>query len=82
MTKIETTDDIRNKSDNSDKEWVIDILKADNLKLAESNQIGTYGRAKLGPVTRILMWAMRIYVVLSFILIVAQIYISLHSNGQ
>lgn len=69
-----------NEPDNAGKQWVVDILKEDNLKLAESNHIGTYGRAQLGRGTKILMWGMRIYVVLSFILIVAQIYISLHSK--
>jgi hypothetical protein len=78
MNKIETTPGSMNKSD---KQWVVDILKEDNLKLAESNHLGTYGRAQLGPATKVLMWAMRIYVVLSFILIIAQIYISLRSNG-
>lgn len=81
MAKIETTNGFTNKLNNSDKEWVVDILKENNLKLAESNHIGAYGRAQLGPATKVLMWAMRIYVVLSFILIVAQIYISLHSNS-
>lgn len=69
-----------NKPDNSDQKWVVDVLKEDNLKLAESNHIGMYGRAQLGTGTKILMWGMRIYVVLSFILIVAQIYISLHAK--
>jgi hypothetical protein len=65
---------------NTDKDWVVDVLKADHLRLSESNRAGTYGRAKLGTATIILMWAMRVYVVLSFILIMAQIYISLHSK--
>lgn len=81
MTKIETNNGSTVKPDNSDKQWVVDVLKADHLRLAESSYVETYGRAKLGTATRILMWAMRIYVVLSFVLIVAQIYISLHSQG-
>jgi hypothetical protein len=61
----------------ADKARVVEILGADNLRLAEARLAEPYGRAQLGTATRILMWAMRIYVVLSLILIVAQIYISL-----
>ncbi len=81
MEKIDKTNGSTVKPGNSDKEWVVDILKADHLRLAESSRAETYGRAHLGTATKILMWAMRVYVVLSFILIVAQIYISLHSKG-
>ena len=61
----------------SDTTWVVEVLDADNLKLAEAKQTTSYGRARLGLATRVLMWAMRVYVLLSLILIVAQIYISL-----
>jgi hypothetical protein len=81
MEKIEITNGSTIKPGNSNNKWVVDILKADHLRLAESSRTATYGRAQLGTATKVLMWAMRIYVVLSFILIVAQIYISLHSKG-
>ena len=61
-----------------DNKWVVDVLSDDGLKLAGAKGVTPYGRAQLGIGTRILMWAMRIYVLLSLILIVAQIYISLH----
>ncbi len=64
----------------TDNAWVVEILAEDNLRLADAKQLKPYGRAKLGVATRIVMWAMRIYVLLSFILIIAQIYISLRPN--
>ena len=66
------------EKDKSDNTWVVEVLEADDLKLAEAKQLAPYGRAHLGTATRILMWAMRVYVLLSLILIVAQIYISLN----
>ncbi len=57
--------------------WVIDILKSDDLHLANAKNAGPYGRAKLKPSVKILLWAMRIYVLLSLVLIVAQLFISL-----
>jgi hypothetical protein len=81
MEKTEITNGSTIKPDNSNNKWVVDILKADHLRLAESSRAETYGRAKLGKATKILMWAMRVYVVLSFVLIIAQIYISLHSKS-
>jgi hypothetical protein len=81
MEKIETTKGTTVKPGNSSNKWVVDILKADHLGLADSIRTETYGRAKLGRATKIVMWAMRVYVVLSFILIIAQIYISLHSKN-
>lgn len=81
MEKTETTYGSMVEKDNSNNKWVVDILNSDNLRLAESNHLETYGRAHLGKATKILMWAMRVYVVLSFVLIVAQIYISLHSKS-
>lgn len=75
MTEIEST--IQDNTDTSDNTWVVEILEADDLKLAEAKLSESYGRAQLGIATRILMWAMRLYVLLSLLLIVAQIYISL-----
>jgi len=66
-----------NTIDNADNAWVSEVLEADNLRLAGAKRLEPYGRAKLGKWTRILMWTMRVYVVLSFLLIIAQIYISL-----
>jgi len=81
MTEINKTNGSIINPDNSNNKWVVDILNEDHLRLSESNQAKIYGRAKLGKATKILMWAMRVYVVLSFILIIAQIYISLHSKS-
>ncbi len=77
---IPITADSPTKAGNSDNTWVVEILGADDLKLAEARQLAPYGRARLGVATRILMWAMRVYVLLSLILIVAQIYISLNPH--
>lgn len=74
---IQAPTDSLTKANKSDNTWVVEILGADDLKLAEAKQLAPYGRAQLGIATRILMWAMRIYVLLSMILIVAQLYISL-----
>ena len=84
MTAIEGTihvgADSRTRAEQSENAWVVEILGADDLKLAEAKQLAPYGRAQLGIATRILMWAMRVYVLLSLILIIAQIYISLNPH--
>jgi len=59
-----------------DRSWAAQVLQADELRLAGS-RVEPYGRAKLGLFSKILLWGMRIYVVLSFVLIAAQLYISL-----
>jgi len=69
-----------NTAHTTDNAWVVQILEADHLRLSESKQLEPFGRAKLGKWTKILMWAMRFYVILSFILIIAQIYISLKAH--
>lgn len=84
MTTIErsvhASSNSQQNADPFDNEWVVKVLDADDLKLAEAKESTLYGRAKLGLVTRILMWAMRVYVLLSVILIIAQIYISLKAH--
>ena len=64
-------------ADESDNAWVVEVLGADNLKLSETRQTKLLGRAHLSVATRALMWGMRVYVLLSLVLIVAQIFISL-----
>jgi len=66
-----------NKADNA---WVVEVLGTDNLKLAEAKRSEPYGRAQLGTATRILLWAMRLYVLFSLVLIAAQLYISLKAQ--
>jgi hypothetical protein len=78
MTYMQRTNPLEPSFDSSDEAWVVEVLKADNLKLSNEQEVVPYGRARLNTVTRLLMWAMRIYVVLSLVLIVAQLYISLH----
>ena len=56
---------------------VIEILNSDNLSLANAKCSKPYGKAELKPFVKILLWTMRVYVLLSFILIVTQIFISL-----
>jgi hypothetical protein len=56
--------------------WAAEVLQADELTLSGSTA-KPYGRAKLGLFSKILLWGMRGYVVLSFVLIAAQLYISL-----
>jgi len=62
---------------NEDKSWAIEVLKSDNLSLANARYRKPYGKAELKPFIKILLWTMRVYVLLSFILIIAQIFISL-----
>lgn len=62
---------------NEDNSWVVEILKSDNLNLSNARNLKQYGKAELKPSIKILLWTMRLYVVLSFFLIVAQIFISL-----
>ncbi len=59
-----------------DAAWAAEVLKADDLKLSEE-RAETYGRASLGVFAKILLWGMRVYVALSFVLIATQLYISL-----
>jgi hypothetical protein len=56
--------------------WAAEVLQADELRLSGSSA-KPYGRAKLGLFSKVLLWGMRVYVVLSFVLIAAQLYISL-----
>jgi hypothetical protein len=76
MTTIATGVGSNNQSNPSDSAWAAKILQADGLKLSESTA-KPYGRATLGLFSKILLWGMRVYVVLSFLLIAAQLYISL-----
>ena len=84
MTTIERTMPVtgvpQTKDDVPDSAWVVEVLGADNLQLSEANKLEPYGRAKLGVATKILMWAMRFYVLFSLVLIAAQLYISLHAH--
>ena len=59
-----------------DKAWVAEVLHSDELRLSASHA-EPLGRATLGMFSKFLLWGMRGYVVLSFVLIAAQIYISL-----
>ena len=61
----------------SNTEWVTAILEKDNLQLANAKRLTPYGKAEYGSFVRILLWAMRVYVVISFILIIVQLYISI-----
>ena len=84
MTTIERTIPVTGvmpaKTDMSDSAWVVEVLGADNLQLSEAKKLEPYGRAKLGVATKVLMWAMRFYVLFSLVLIAAQLYISLHTH--
>lgn len=76
MTTITTAMGSNTRLNVSDNAWAAKILQADGLNLSES-VAKPYGRAKLGLFSKILLWGMRVYVVLSFVLIAAQLYISL-----
>ncbi|GEM_PF-3234704 len=77
MTTMEKRIGLNTNSNVEDKAWVVEVLKSDDLRLANSRRLEPYGKAELKPFVRLLLWAMRIYVLLSLVLIVAQIYISL-----
>ena len=76
MTTIATSAGSTTQSNDSESAWAAKILQADGLNLSESIA-KPYGRAKLGLFSKILLWGMRGYVLLSFVLIAAQLYISL-----
>jgi hypothetical protein len=76
MTTIATGAGSKNQSNGSESAWAAEVLQADDLKLSGSHA-ELYGRANLGLFSKILLWGMRGYVVLSFVLIAAQLYISL-----
>lgn len=65
------------KTVSQNQTWAFNILKSDHLCLANERRTKPYGRARLSPFINILLWTMRIYVLLSFILIIVQIIISL-----
>lgn len=77
MTTLDMRIGSNGKINQADNAWVVEVLESDDLRLANSRRLEPYGRAKLGRWVTILLWAMRIYVLLSILLIVAQIYISL-----
>lgn len=74
MTTIATSSN--NRSNVLSGAWAAEVLQADELRLSGSS-VKPYGRAKLGLFSKILLWGMRVYVALSFVLIAAQLYISL-----
>jgi hypothetical protein len=76
MTTIATGAGTNTQSTVPESAWAATILQGDGLKLSES-VAQPYGRARLGTFSKILLWGMRVYVLLSFVLIAAQIYISL-----
>jgi hypothetical protein len=76
MTTFAPGADTNTQSNVSESAWAAKILQADGLRLSESIA-KPYGRARLGLFSKILLWGMRVYVLLSFVLIAAQIYISL-----
>jgi len=76
MTAITTRAGATPQSDGAKRAWAAEVLQADELRLSGSTA-RPYGRATLGLFSKILLWGMRIYVLLSFVLIAAQIYISL-----
>jgi len=68
------------ESTNPAHQWVADILKDEQIQLSKAKRLTPYGRAKLSPIVRRLMWAMRIYVLASFFLIALQLAISLKAQ--
>ena len=84
MTTVERTIQIAatpaNTAGSQDQAWVTEVLEADQLRLADAKRLEPYGRARLNTATRALMWAMRLYVLFSLVLIAAQLYISLHAR--
>ncbi len=77
MTTMERRANVNTGLVADEQSWVIDVLESDDLKLANAKRAEPYGRADLKPAVRIVLWAMRLYVLLSIILIATQIYISL-----
>ncbi len=76
MTTIATATGANTQSNAGEGAWAAEILQTDGLRLSESIA-KPYGRARLGLFSKLLLWGMRGYVALSFVLIAAQLYISL-----
>ncbi len=53
------------------REAVLSVLEADQLVSAKERT--RFGRRKLTPPTRVLLWALRVYVLLMFVLVVIQV---------
>ena len=64
-----------NSQSKMDRETANEILVEDGLK----ENLQPYGRAELTPSVRVLLWAMRLYVLLSFGAVAAQIYVALNA---
>ena len=73
-TLLETSKKLR-PVDNS---WVVEVLEADQLGLANAQRTKSYGRAELKRPVKLLLWAMRLYVGLAVLMILLQVYISLN----
>lgn len=58
-------------------EWVLSALEPDQLVGAKTTH---YPRARLGPGTRALMWAMRGYVVFMLVVVGYQIWSTVHTG--
>lgn len=62
-----------------DEAWVLRALEPDQLVAAKAGQ--HYGRRRLGPATRVLMWAMRVYALFMLIVVAYQVWSTLHAAG-
>ncbi len=57
--------------------WVLDVLEPDQLVGAKKEH---YPRARLGPGTRILMWAMRAYVIFMLVVVGYQVWVTVRAS--
>jgi hypothetical protein len=57
--------------------WVQQVLPPEQLSTVRRAK--RFGRQKLKPGTLIILWALRVYVVVMFFLVIYQIWMALHS---
>lgn len=57
--------------------WVLDVLEPDQLVGAKKEH---YPRARLGGGIRILMWAMRAYVIFMLVVVGYQVWVTIHAS--
>ncbi len=62
----------------SEQAWAAAVLRDEHLELSEARRVQQFGRARLSKTTRIVLWALRIYVVLMMLVIAVQLWLGVH----
>lgn len=62
----------------TEQAWAAQVLREEHLELSEARRVRHVGRAKLSTTTRIILWALRVYVVLMMLIIGVQLWLGVH----